>query len=76
MAKVIDRFMIQVYLETHPFLDPTCETYCGPGLPYMYYDGDAFCVTDANVEGRWVYIDYTSSTSYSTDPPVIVTCLD
>ena len=61
-----------MYLETHPFLDPTCETYCGPGLPYMYYDGHEFCVTDATEAGKWRYVDYSVGT-HIADPAGIVT---
>ncbi len=44
----------------------------------MTYNGDSFCVTGANVEGRWIYVDYKSTNlvPLSTDPPIIVTCLD
>ena len=44
--------------------------------PFMRYNGDSFCVTGANVKGRWIYVDYKSTNlvPLSTDPPIIVTC--
>ena len=56
--------------------DPNCLNICGPDIVYMRYDGDPFCVTAANVEGRWIYVDFQSPTYLSTDPPMTVTCSD
>ena len=52
-----------------------CVLYCGPQLPYMYYDGDDFCVTKATKEGRWRVSD-TSQGIAITDSSVTVTCED
>ena len=69
-------FVLQVYLESYTS-DPTCSNFCGPSLPYMYYDGDSFCAQDANTSGRWRYVDFAIG-GYSTNPPVVVgnTCQD
>ena len=72
MGNIDNLFMLQVYLESHPFLDPTCETYCGPSLPYMYYNGDSFCAQDANVSGRWYYIEYMNGIGVTVNNPPIV----
>ena len=64
-----------MYLESAE-RDPNCEIFCGPKFIYMRYDGDPFCVTAANVAGRWIYIDLQSPTTLSTEPPIVVTCAD
>ena len=52
-----------------------CDTiYCGSMLPYMYYDGDSFCAKDANVKGRWLFVDYSIGGTYNNDPSISVAC--
>lgn len=63
-----------MYLESFPG-DADCTTYCGKQLPYMVYDGDIFCVTDATEKGRWQYVDFSSG-GLVTDPEGITTTVD
>ena len=62
-----------MYLESFLWLDPNCDIYCGPHLPYMYYDGESFCAHDANEEGKWNYVDFTQG-AFVNDPPIRVDC--
>ena len=64
-------------MESFSLIDPDCETYCGPKLPYMIYNGDPFCAQDANEEGKWDYMDWAqSSTARVQDPPIVSKCMD
>ena len=67
----------QVYLESYTW-DPNCDLYlCGRDHPYMYYDGDEFCVQDANRLDGWHYVDYSAGGSFSSGPVVVEnTCRD
>ena len=57
--------------------DPNCLNICGPDIVYMRYDGDPFCVTAANVEGRWIYLERKNNNILeSTEPPIVVACSD
>ena len=73
MTEVNNLFILQVYLDSIPWLDENCDTYCGKERPYVYYEGDPFCVTDANEEGRWTIVD-TSIGVNLIDESVTVTC--
>ena len=64
--------MWQVYMESAPAFDPNCQFYCGIDKPYMFYDGDIFCVTDATEKGGWQYVDFSVGT-FVTDPEGITT---
>ena len=62
-------------MESAPSHDPNCSYFCGPDKPYMFYDGDSFCVEDANQMGRWVYVDFSTAPDYyNTYPPVVASC--
>ena len=65
-------FISQVYLESWTAVDPTCATYCGKKLPYMIYDGDKFCATDATEKGKWQYVDFNVF-RHVTDPAGSIT---
>ena len=64
-----------MYLESYPWLDPSCNSFCGPERPYMYYDGDDFCVTGATEEGRWTVVNTALGETF-TDSSVTITCED
>ena len=61
-----------VYLESS-IQDPDCMAVCGPLHPYMYYDGNPFCVNDANEQNRWFSVDFTIP-AYVQDPTAKANC--
>ena len=62
-----------MYLESYPGVDDSCTVYCGKQRPYMIYDGDKFCVTDATEKGRWQYVDFSAGGIHVKDPEGITT---
>ena len=64
-------------MESWRSVDPNCNIYCGPNLPYIYYDADMFCVPDGIVEPKWRYVDFSLGGPREVeDPPVLATCND
>ena len=72
MAKVNWLSILKVYLESYPWLDDGCTQFCGPERPYMYYDGDDFCVTDATVQGRWIVADTALGETFTDSSVTII----
>ena len=62
-------------MESYPGVDDDCTVYCGKELPYMVYDGDNFCVTDATEKGRWTYVDFNAG-GHVTDSEDYITTVE